>query len=122
MPQDVLEKVGGFGDKIKNIFYVYIIPIVVITNAYNIIWNTGTKNAEDIEYNNQAGKRRLNSAVQIAELKIALQREKDLRERDNLLNEIMKDFTKEIKRIDDRIDVFKFEELKEDIQEEKDKQ
>lgn len=76
----VLEKMGGFGEKIKTIIYIYIIPIVVATNTFNILWNTGTQNAAQIEYNDNAQKRRIENAISIQALRdeiLLLKKEKE---------------------------------------------
>lgn len=106
MPKDVLNKVQGFGSTVKEIMITYIVPVVVATNTFNIIWNKGLDNAEQIEYNDQKDKRRIEHGLDILTLKLEVQRQKDLREQEQKLFKVWQEFGK-----------FRLEESQEDVEE-----
>jgi len=74
--ENAIDKVESLGSKLKNLFYVYVIPIVVATNTFNIIWNRGTENAQRIEYNEGQTKRRITNAIREEDLRTKLELQK----------------------------------------------
>jgi len=67
--ESVLSKVEGFGSSIRNVVMYFVLPIVVITNTYNILYSGQSDNREDIEYNNNAAVKRISNAIITAQLK-----------------------------------------------------
>ena len=111
---NTLNNVKTWGSTVKEIMVTYILPVVLATNAFNLLWNRGVENEEKIVYNDGAQKKRINHAVKILKLETEIQRQKDLREQDKIISDLKEHFTKIISD-------FKLEEKQEDIQEEKDK-